>query len=136
VIKESMRLYPPAWMVGRRLVHHDTVGGYDLPAGTLLFFSPYVTQRHPAFWENPEGFDPDRFLPEREASRPKYAYFPFGGGPRICIGNTFATMEAVLILATIVQRVDLDLVPGHLAEPEFRVTLRPKYGMKMRVERR
>lgn len=132
VIEESMRLYPPAWVVARIPLKDDVIGGYRIPAGSGLFLSPYVTHRHPEFWENPEGFDPERFTPERSAGRPRFAYFPFGGGPRLCIGNNFAMLEAQLLLATITQRYRLDLVPGHPVATLPLVTLRPRYGMKMR----
>ena len=135
VLKESMRLKPPITRVGRRIARDVEIGGYPMAAGSFLVLSPYVTHRHPAFWENPEGFDPDRFLPEREATRPRYAYFPFLGGPRQCIGNVFATVEAVLILALVVRRYDLDLVPGHPVEHEDAFSLRQKYGMRMRLRR-
>ena len=135
VLKESMRIKPPITRVGRRIASDVEIGGYPMAAGHFLVMAPYVTHRHPGFWENPEGFDPDRFLPEREAERPRYAYFPFLGGPRQCIGNVFATVEAVLILAMIVQRYELDLVPGHVVEHEDTFSLRQKYGMRMRLRR-
>ena len=131
-----MRLYPPAWIIGRMTERDDEVAGYRLPAGGLVFVSPYVTQRHPDLWDNPCGFDPDRFLPEREAARPRFAYFPFGGGPRVCIGNGFAMQEALVLLATLAKRYRLELAPGHPVVPEPLVTLRPKHGMKMFVRRR
>lgn len=136
VVQESMRLYPPAWIIGRRTVRDDEVGGWFVPQGSLTFVSPMLTHRHPEFWENPEGFDPERFTAARSAGRPTYAYFPFGGGPRLCIGNNFAMMEAQLLLATIAQRVDLDLVPGTNVKPEPVITLRPHHGLPMRVRAR
>lgn len=141
VLKESMRLYPPVWMMGRRVEEDDELGGYFLPKGSFVFVSQYVTHRHPAFWDNPEGFDPDRFAPERlaeekERGRPRYAYFPFSGGPRQCIGNHMAEMEAQLLLATLVSRVRAKLVPGHRLELDPGVTLRPKGGMPMTLELR
>ena len=90
-----------------------------------------MTHRHPAFWDNPEGFDPERFTPERSAERPRFAYFPFGGGPRLCIGNTFAMTEIQLVLAAVAQRFRLDLVPGHRVVPEPLITLRPRGGVPM-----
>ena len=131
VIDETLRLYPPAYAIGRYAQAADQVGGYDLPAGSILMLSPYLTHRHPDFWDDPEKFDPDRFTPERFAGLPRYAYLPFGGGPRLCIGNQFALTEAQLVLATLAQRVRLALVPGHPVEPEAMITLRPRYGMKM-----
>ncbi len=135
-IKESMRLFPPAWIASRRALGDDVVCGCRVPAGDLVFVSPYATHRHPDFWENPEGFDPTRFTPEQEARRPKFAFFPFGGGPRICIGNAFAMMETTLVLATLVQRFRLELPPGARVEPEPVITLRPRGGMPMTLHRR
>lgn len=132
VIEESMRLYPPAWVVARIPLKDDVIGGYRIPAGSGIFLSSYVTHRHPEFWENPEGFDPERFTPERSAGRPRFAYFPFGGGPRLCIGNNFAMLEAQLLLATIAQRYRLNLVPGHPVATLPLITLRARHGMKMR----
>lgn len=131
VIDESMRLYPPAWVVNRTPLKGDDVGGYWIPPGKLIWLSSYITHRHPDFWENPEGFDPERFSPEHSAGRPRYAYFPFGGGPRQCIGNGFALQEAQLILATVAQRYHLDLVPGHPIALHPLITLRPRYGIRM-----
>lgn len=136
VLQEAMRLYPPAWLVARRAITDDSVGGFRIQKGTIVFVSPYVTQRHPAFWENPEGFDPERFRPENDADRPKYQYFPFGGGPRVCIGTAFAMLEGQLLLAAIAQKYTLHLVPGHAVEPEPLITLRPRGGMHMTVHAR
>lgn len=136
VIEESMRLYPPAYILSRYTVEDDVVGGYDLPAGSILTLSPYVTHRHPDFWPEPERFDPDRFTPEQVASRPRFAYFPFGGGPRQCIGNRFALTEAILILAMVTQRYRLELERGHPIALEPLITLRPKHGIKVRLYRR
>ena len=135
IIDEAMRLYPPAWFVSRRAKEDDEIGGYRIPAGSNVALSPWVTHRHPAFWPDPETFDPERFAPERAATRPRFAYFPFGGGPRLCIGNTFALTEAQLVLATVASRWRLDLPQGHAAEPEPLVTLRPRGGLPMRVHR-
>ena len=132
VIEEAMRLYPAAWVVARGAIGADEIGGYPIPAGSMISISPFITHRHPDFWPVPEAFDPDRFTPERSAGRPRYAYFPFGGGPRQCIGNNFAMLEATLLLATIAQAGRLDLVPGHPVVPEPLVTLRPRHGMRMR----
>ncbi len=131
VIKESMRLFPPVWVTARSVVEDDVVSGYRIPGGSWVFMSQYLTHRDPRFWENPEGFDPDRFLPEAEAARPKHAYFPFAAGPRKCIGEGFAVMEARLILAAIVQRTRLSLVPGFRVELDPTITLRPKSGLWM-----
>lgn len=136
VFEETLRVYPPAWIITRRALHEDIVGGYTLPAGALVVMSPYVTHRHPEFWEHPEGFDPERFAPDPQASRPRYAYFPFGGGPRLCIGNHYSYMEAQLVLATLAQRFTLSLLPGHSAAVQPLVTLRPKKEILMSVHRR
>lgn len=131
VLEETLRLYPPAWAMSRSVRSDDEIAGYHIPAKSLMVLSPYVTHRDPRWWENPEGFDPERFTPERSANRPRYAYFPFGGGPRQCIGNEFALMEATLVLATVAQRYRLHLVPGHPVEPYPIFTLRPRYGVLM-----
>jgi cytochrome P450 len=131
VIDETLRLYPPAWITNRRAVEDDTICGYRIPADPIVSISPYVTHRDPTLWENPEGFDPGRFAPERSAGRPHYAYFPFGGGPRQCIGEGFALMEATLVLALLAQRYELHLVPGRRVETVAMATLRPRHGMWM-----
>lgn len=136
VIDEAMRLYPPAWGFSRQALGDDELGGFHLPRGWLAFVVPYVIHRLPAFWEDPEAFDPERFLPERSAARPKFAYLPFGAGPRQCIGNQFALIEAPLVLATLAQHYRLRLAPGHTVEPWPLITLRPRFGMPMIVERR
>ncbi len=136
VLSEAMRLYPPAWGLGRTPIEDDVIDGFFIPRGSLVFVSPWVTHRHPDFWEDPEGFDPERFAPERMATIPRYAYFPFAGGPRQCIGNRFALMEAELALAVVAQRYRLDLVPGHPVELEPVITLRPRHGMRMTVHAR
>ncbi len=131
VIDETLRLYPPAWITNRRAIGDDTVCGYRIPADATVSISPYVTHRDPRLWENPESFDPDRFAPERSVGRPHYAYFPFGGGPRQCIGKGFALMESTLVLALLAQRHELHLVPGRRVEVQALATLRPRYGMWM-----
>ncbi|HSF25769.1 MAG TPA: cytochrome P450 [Blastocatellia bacterium] len=136
VFAESMRLYPPAWGLPREAIADDTLGGYHIPAGSLINLSQWVTQRHPDFWEKPERFDPERFTPERSEGRPRFAYFPFGGGARQCIGNNFALMEAQVGLATLAQRFTLDLVPGHPVDPDPTFTLRPRHGMMMTIKER
>jgi cytochrome P450 len=136
VIQEAMRLYPPAFGLTRRAIAEDEIGSYRIEANSIIFVSQYCTHRHPAFWEEPEVFDPERFTPERSAGRPRFAYFPFGGGPRQCIGNNFAIMEAQLVLATIAQRYYLRLVPGHPVEPQVLVTMRPRYGLPMTLHPR
>jgi cytochrome P450 len=136
VIDEAMRLYPPAWGFSRQALSDDQLGGFHLPRGWLVFVIPYVLHRLPAFWHNPDAFDPDRFSPERSADRPKFVYLPFGAGPRQCIGNQFALLEAQLIVATLSQTYRLRLVPGHRVEPWPLITLRPRFGMPMVIEPR
>jgi len=131
IIDETLRLYPPAWAMVRSTIGEDEIGGYYVPAKALIILSPYVTQRRSDVRENPEGFDPERFTPEQAANRPRYAYFPFGGGPRQCIGNEFALMEATLVLATVARQYRLHLVPGHPVEPYPIFTLRPRHGVLM-----
>lgn len=133
VVQESLRLYPPIWIIGRRAIEDDRIGDYTIPAGAVVLFSQYAIHRHPAFWENPVAFDPERFSAERSTGRHPYAYFPFGGGPRLCIGDRLAMLEIQLVLATILQHYTLDRVPGHRVEPEPLVTLRPHAGMPMRL---
>jgi cytochrome P450 len=136
VFEESMRLYPPVWALARQSYEDDEVGEHRVPAGTVVTLSPYLTHRHPDFWEHPEGFDPDRFRPERCLERHEFAYFPFGGGPRRCIGMQFASMEAQLVLAMIHQRFELEAVPGQRVEPHPVLTLKPRDGVWMRLRRR
>ena len=136
VITESMRLYPPAWIVGRRAVGPYAVGGYTLPARCLVLLSPYVLHRDARFFAEPETFRPERWTLEFKQSLPPFAYFPFGGGTRRCIGEAFAWMELVLVAAFIAQRWRLRLEPGHPVVPQPVVTLRMKHGLRMTVERR
>ncbi len=136
VFEESMRLYPPVWVLARQSYQDDEVGGQHVPAGTVVTLSPYVTHRHPEFWEHPEGFDPERFNPERSLDRPEYAYYPFGGGPRRCIGMQFASMEAQLVLTMIHQRFELQAVPGQRVEPHPILTLKPRNGVWMSLRPR
>ena len=139
VFAEGMRLYPPAWAIGRMVVEPYTMPGakgYELEPGSIVLMSPYVTQRDERYFPEPLSFDPDRWLPERSETRPKFAFFPFGGGARVCIGERFAWMEGVLLLAVLTQRWRLKLVPGHVVEKRALLTLRPKHGMRMTVEAR
>ncbi len=136
VVDETLRLYPPSWISTRRTIDADTIGGRRIPANALVVMSPYVTHRRPDAWQNPEGFDPERFAPEAKAARHRFAYFPFGGGPHLCIGNTFALVEAQLIVATVAQRYALALVPGQRIEVAPLVTIRPKFGMHIHLNRR
>jgi cytochrome P450 len=133
VIEESLRLYPPAYAVSRQALEGDEIAGYQIPKDGGVLMSPWVTHRHPAFWDEPERFDPERFAQERAAARPRFAYFPFGGGPRQCIGNEFALMETQLVLAMIAQRFRLRLAPGHAVVPEPLITLRPQGALAMTV---
>jgi cytochrome P450 len=135
VVAEAMRLFPPAWLLARRALEELELGGWLVPARAMVFMSQYVTHRDARLYPDPERFDPGRWTPEAEAARPKFAYFPFGGGSRQCIGESFAWMEAVLLVATIVQRWRLELVPGHPVALKPSVTLRPKHGMRMIVRR-
>jgi cytochrome P450 len=134
VFAESMRLYPPAWAMGRQSTAPIELGPYRFPPRTYFFFSQYVTQRDPAYFPDPLRFDPERFTPEAKAARPRFAYFPFGGGARQCIGESFAWMEGVLILATIAQQWRLSLLPDQQIDVQPKITLRPKYPIHMRVE--
>jgi cytochrome P450 len=136
VIDEAMRLYPPAWGFSRQALADDELGGFHLPRGWLAFVVPYVLHRLPAHWQDPEAFDPERFLPERSADRSKFVYLPFGAGPRQCIGNQFALIEAQLSVATLAQGYRLHLVPRQRIEPWPLITLRPRFGMHMIIERR
>lgn len=133
ILAESMRLYPPAWAVGRRAIADIEIGGYPIPARSMVLMSQYITHRDPRFYPAPERFDPDRWQPDAVGSRPKFAYFPFGGGTRICIGEHFAWMEGVLVLATIGQRHRLRYAGARTPEIDPRITLRPRDGMPMQI---
>jgi cytochrome P450 len=136
VMAESLRLYPPAWAMGRYARNDFALGDYFLPARTTVLISQFITHRDPRFFPNPLQFDPNRFSVEAKARRKKFTYFPFGAGPRQCIGEAFAWTEGVLILSTLAQKWKLRLVPGHPVEPQPLITLRPKYGMRMLLEPR
>jgi cytochrome P450 len=136
VMAESMRLYPPAWAMGRYALHDFQLGEFFLPAKTTVLMSQFITHRDPRFFPDPLRFDPERFTPEAKARRAKFTYFPFGAGFRQCIGESFAWMEGVLLLATLGQKWKLRLVSDHPVEPEPLITLRPKYGMRMSLEAR
>jgi cytochrome P450 len=133
--KESMRLYPAVW---GRAIGDCEIGGYRVTGGTNIFIFQALTQRDPRFFSNPDKFDPERWHEDRVRSRriPRFAYFPFGGGPRVCVGASFAMLEATLLLAMIQQKFHLDLVPGHPVESLPSVTLRPKHGIRVTVHRR
>lgn len=137
IIKESMRLYPPAWFMGSRITLEDTqFGEYFVPKGTFIMMSPWMTHRDPRFYDQAESFVPDRWTEEFTRQLPKFAYFPFGGGPHLCIGNNFAMMEAVLLLATIAQQFKLEVLPGQMIVPQPSITLRPKNGIKVKMNKR
>jgi cytochrome P450 len=136
VVLESMRLYPPAYMFGRETIRACTLGGYEVPAGRTVFMSQWVTHRDPRFFDDPDEFQPERWASEKIKNLPKYAYFPFGGGPRICIGNNFAMMEACLILATMARQWHFTVTPDHPVIPEPMMTLRPMHGIKGVIHRR
>lgn len=136
VIKESMRLFPVAWAISRQTTEPVTIGGYKLPRKAVVLVSPWILHRDARWWDNPLAFRPERFSPENEGKIVKHSYFPFGGGPRICIGNAFAMMEAQLVLATIMQTTEFKLDPNQVVEPERVFTLRPKYGLKMHIKQR
>ena len=136
VMAESLRLYPPAWAMGRYARNDFALGDYFLPARTTVLISQFVTHRDARFFPDPLRFDPDRFSAESKAQRTKFTYLPFGAGPRQCIGESFAWMEGMLILATLAQRWKLRLVPNHRVQPQPLITLRPKYGVLMQVEPR
>lgn len=135
VALESLRLFPPAWVQGRQAVDDDEIGGYHIPAGSYVVMNQFGVHRHPEFWENPNEFDPDRFLPEPSKNRPRFCYNPFGGGPRQCIGNDLALMETQIVLAVVAQRYSIRLFPGHPVELEPEVTLKPRYGLRVTLEK-
>jgi cytochrome P450 len=135
-LEESLRLYPPAWGFSRLAMGDDELGGYRVPKGSLVFIIPFVVHRRPNLWPDPERFDPGRFVPEQEAARHKFAYIPFGGGPRGCIGSQFAMLEAQLILASVAQRYRIALPPGQSIRPDALITLRPKPGIQATLTKR
>jgi len=132
VIEEAMRLYPPAHTMAREPIAPDTILGHRIPAGSIVLIAPWLLHRKASLWAEPHRFNPDRFASEP----PRYSYIPFGAGQRICIGAGFAITEAILILAMIAQRYRLHLKSGHPIEPQGLITLRPRYGMPMSIERR
>jgi cytochrome P450 len=135
VFAESMRLYPPAWVIGRRVKTEYAIGDYKVPPRAILMMSPWVVQRDPRWFPNPDQFQPERWASPSD-DRPKFSYFPFGGGTRVCIGERFAWMEGVLLLAAVAQKWRFRLVPGHPVATAALITLRAKHGMKMVAERR
>jgi cytochrome P450 len=136
VFDEALRLYPPAAILSREAIADDEILGVHVPAGTVIVVSPYVLHRRRGLWENPDAFDPSRFLGERRERIDRFAYIPFGAGPRVCIGMAFAIQEAVIVLANLLRTFRFDLVEAHPVMPQQRVTLRPRGGMKMHAKRR
>lgn len=131
VLDESLRLFPPAWTLGRRAIHEDVIDGYYVPANTVIAICVYVLHRHPEFWDQPETFNPERFSPENIKGRHKYAYIPFGAGPRQCIGNNFGLMEAALVMACVLQRFELHSILGMEVHPQALFVLRPNRDVMM-----
>ncbi len=136
IIHESLRLFPPAWILGRTAINDDEIAGVKINKGDNIMISPWQIHRSKSFWENPEQFIPERFTPEKMKDLHKFVYFPFGGGPRFCIGNNFALIEMQLVLAMIGQKFRLRVKPGFVVEPDPLITLRPKSGMQMTLEKR
>lgn len=134
IFDEALRLYPPAWVISRRSIDSDSVMGVEIPANALVIMSPYVVHRHSEFWEDPETFLPERFSPETEKKHPRYAYIPFGGGPRLCIGYQFALIEARIILAHLLSQFRVKLPADVQVQVDPLVTLRPRHGLWMQVE--
>lgn len=134
VVDETLRLYPPAWITNRQAIAEDEILGHRIPAKSFVSLSPYVLHRHPDFWERPDAFDPERFAPGQDNGRPRFAYFPFGGGPRQCIGQSMALVEAQLVLATVLARCRLRPASHRPVEAEALATLRPRDGLRMIVE--
>jgi cytochrome P450 len=133
VLDEAMRLYPPAPLLSRAAIADDRIGALTIEAGTVVTIAPYVLHRHRTLWDEPDAFRPERFLPGERETIDRFAYLPFGAGPRVCIGATFALQEAVIVLATIVRAVRLDLKEGYKVTPLHRITLRPRGGLPMRL---
>jgi cytochrome P450 len=133
VLDEAMRLYPPVPFMSRSALGDDRIGALKIPKNSLVTIAPWVLHRHHRLWDKPEAFDPDRFMPGRRESIDRFAYLPFGAGPRVCIAASFALQEAVIVLTGVVQAARLDLAPGHAVAPMHRVTLRPEGGLPMRL---
>jgi cytochrome P450 len=136
VLSESMRLYPPAWAIGRRALRSFNALGYEISPGSVVLMSQYIMHRDERFFPEPDRFDPERWTAESQTQRPKFSYFPFGGGARVCIGEQFAWMEGILLLATIAQQWQMRLDPGQVVDIQPLITLRPKYGIRMTLVRR
>jgi cytochrome P450 len=135
-LAESMRLYPPAWAIGRMALVDCEIGGYSVPKGALVLMSQYVMHRDERYFPEPLRFDPERWTEAAKANRPQFSYFPFGGGPRRCIGESFAWMEGILLLATLAQQWQMRLAPDQVVALRPVITLRPKHGMRMKMLRR
>jgi len=131
-----MRLYPPVWSLGRYVANDYTLDKYTVPAGSTIMMSQYLIHRDPRYYNEPDRFDPERWSSEAKSSLPRFSYFPFGGGIRACIGESFAWKEGILLIATISRQWKIHLIPGHRVELDPGITLRAKYGMKMKLERR
>jgi enediyne biosynthesis protein E7 len=136
VVNEALRLYPPGWVLSRRTIEADVLGGYPVPAGTNVLLPLYLVHRHPRFWKNPDAFDPARFAPENEAERPRFAYMPFAAGPRHCIGETFALYEMLMHLYKVARHYRLVYLPDKPLELEAGINLRTRHPLHMRLERR
>ena len=131
-----MRLYPPAWLIGRRNVADDVIGGFAIPAGTNCLIPTICLHRSPKYWDKPLEFNPDRFAADKVKEQTKYTYFPFGGGPRLCIGNNFALMEMQVVLASVLQRYRLELKDNTPIELDPLITLRPKQNVYLQLTAR
>jgi cytochrome P450 len=131
VVQESLRLYPPSWLFDREAIADDELGGFHIPAGATLCILPWLQHRDPAVWEDPERFDPDRFLPDRGEGRPTFAYCPFSGGPRKCIGDEFALQESTIVLSMLTRRYRVAVVPSHPIELLTLIALRPRHGVQV-----
>jgi cytochrome P450 len=136
VVNEALRLYPPGWLLSRRTIASDVLAGFEIPAGADVLLSPYLLHRHPRFWPDPDAFKPERFAPENEAARPRFAYMPFAAGPRHCIGETFALYEMLMHLYKVARRYRLTYLPTEPVELEAQINLRTKNPLFMRLERR
>ncbi|MGH9866277.1 MAG: cytochrome P450, partial [Candidatus Acidiferrales bacterium] len=136
IIRESLRLYPPAWAMGRQATEDCTIGGYDVPRNTTIYMSQWVVHRDPRYFDEPDQFRPERWMDSLQKTLPRFAYFPFGGGPRVCIGASFAMMEATLLLAAIASRFRITLVPGQTIKLWPSITLRPRNGIEVVLSKR
>jgi cytochrome P450 len=136
ILMESMRLYPPAWALGRQAIKDHRMAGYSVKAGSIILMSQYVMHRNPIYFHDPNSFKPDRWSDDFRRELPRFSYFPFGGGVRSCIGEPFAWMESILIISVICKNWKLDLIPNHKVALKPLITLRPKYGMRMLLKKK